>query len=122
MKGNIKAAIAKAFEDMANMSISPLEVRYKLKRDGSVLLLFKDCYMFRGCEISNQSGLLYRADGTTICLSSAFLCHYISEATGNEWNYVVIKFKDGKCVAHCTPLHFTRESIPSLREEKKKKK
>ncbi|MEM1511479.1 MAG: hypothetical protein QXN15_02835 [Candidatus Jordarchaeales archaeon] len=102
-RGDIKAAVSKAYSDLVSMRTAPLEVRYR-KKNGDVLLLIKNCFLFDGCRISKQSGLSERADGTIVCGIASFICHYISEATGNEWHYAIVKFEGRECIAHCSPI------------------
>ena len=98
---SLMSAIHKA---LLSMEIAPFEMGYRKNDDGSIDLIYRDCYLMDGCQMSLSSGLNKRPDGRMVCGFSAGICKVLGRVTGSEWDYTVTKFEKPTCIVRCFEL------------------
>lgn len=97
----VDSVILTARDTMLKMKIAPIEMGYRKNSDGSIDLLYKNCYLHDGCQMSLKTGLSKRADGRMVCGFSACICRLFEKATGEKWDYTVTFFEKPLCIVRC---------------------
>jgi len=98
---NIDNVLPELRRPLVNLKIAPLEMGYKKNEDGSIDMLYRDCYLQDGCKFTLDAGLSKRPDGRQVCGFSAYVCQYLKMASGHEWDYTVLEFEKPNCIAKC---------------------
>lgn len=83
------------------MGVCPHEMGYKKNADGSIDVLYRNCYLQDGCQMSLDSNLNKRPDGRQVCGFSAYVCQYLKMATGRDWDYTITVFNKPICLTKC---------------------
>ncbi|MGQ9723518.1 MAG: hypothetical protein ACUVXA_19610 [Candidatus Jordarchaeum sp.] len=101
IKIDVENVLSKLRRATIEMKVAPLQMGYKENEDGSIDVLFQDCYFLDACRLALNEGLLKRADGRMVCGVFALVCQYLKKATDREWDYTISIFDKPNCVARC---------------------
>ncbi|MBS7250107.1 MAG: hypothetical protein KIH08_05870 [Candidatus Freyarchaeota archaeon] len=96
---NVENIFSKLRRRTIEMKVAPLQMGYKENGDGSISVLFQDCYFLDACQLALSEGLLKRADGRMVCGVFSLVRQYLKKATGREWDYTIYKFDKPNCIA-----------------------
>jgi hypothetical protein len=88
-------------KDTIALKIAHHEMGYKENEDGSIDLLWKNCFLIDVCQLAHNEGLLKRSDGTQLCEQMVASCNYFKLLTGYEWDYKLLEFGKSHCVTRC---------------------
>ncbi len=77
------------------------EFGYKKNEDGSVDIIFPECYVKDGCRFCFDEGLMKRPVGGLQCGHSSVVCQFFKLLTGYEWDYKLLEFDKPHCIANC---------------------
>ncbi|MFB0560373.1 MAG: hypothetical protein ACETWM_03900 [Candidatus Lokiarchaeia archaeon] len=103
-KLDIDNVLSKLRQVMVEMKLAPRRKGYKKNEDGSIDVLYRDCFLLDGCLLALGEGLLRRADGRMVCGFFGTICRFFKEATGSEWDYTIHVFDKPNCIARCFML------------------
>jgi hypothetical protein len=92
-------ALVKLRRSTIEMKIAPLQMGYKENEDGSIDVLFQDCYFLDACRLALNEGLLKRADGRMVCGVFSLVRQSLKKATCREWDYTISIFDKPNCIA-----------------------
>lgn len=96
----ISNLVKTAFE----LKMGPKEFGYRTNKDGSLDLLFPNCYYKDGCQQALRDNLLNRPDGRMQCSIGSTMCQYLKLVTGYEWDYDCLEFDKPHCISKCYPF------------------
>lgn len=98
---DVDSVILAARDIMLKMKIAPIEMGYRKNNEENVDIIYKNCYLHDGCQLSIKTGLSKRPDGRMVCGFSACICKLLEKATGKKWDYTVTFFEKPLCIFNC---------------------
>ncbi|MEM3526490.1 MAG: hypothetical protein QXV37_03665 [Candidatus Jordarchaeaceae archaeon] len=100
-KFNLDEIITNLAQTAFALKLGPKEFGYKKNEDGSLDLLFPNCYYKDGCKEALENNLLNRPDGRMQCAIGSSLCQFFKLATNYEWDYDCLDFDKPYCLTRC---------------------
>lgn len=100
-KFDLDEVISKLIQTAFTLKLAPKEFGYKKNEDGSLDLLFTNCYYKDGCQDALEKNLLSRPDGRMQCAIGSTLCQFLKLVTNCEWDYDCIDFDKPHCLTRC---------------------
>ncbi|MBS7288240.1 MAG: hypothetical protein KIH01_05730 [Candidatus Freyarchaeota archaeon] len=102
-KKDVKNDIEKILLDLNKMTrdlkvSSDDESGYRVNDDGTLDMVFTNCYFKDVCEQALAEGLK-RTDGRKYCPASSGICRYFRSITGYEWDYDLLEFNKPYCTS-----------------------
>ncbi|WXG42196.1 MAG: hypothetical protein WED07_15765 [Candidatus Freyarchaeum deiterrae] len=97
---NLDDVISNLVQTAFTLKVGPKEFGYKKNEDGSLDLIFPDCYYKEGCQQALKDKLLTRPNGKMQCAVGSTLCQFLKLVTGYEWDYDCSEFDKPHCIAH----------------------
>ncbi len=101
---DIDSVLSKLRLIMVEIKVAPHINGYKKNEDGSVDILYRDCYLSEACRLAIDEEILRRADGRMVCGFLGTICQFLKKATGSEWDYTIHVFDKPNCIARCFML------------------
>lgn len=90
---------------MLESKIAPRKMGYKKNYDGSLNILYQDCYFLDACNIAlHDEDILKRRNGRMAYGFFGSVCLFLKKVTGSEWEYRIIVFEKPNCLARCSPI------------------
>ncbi|MEM3594185.1 MAG: hypothetical protein QXS27_05630, partial [Candidatus Jordarchaeaceae archaeon] len=98
---DVDSVISKFNQMIMSIKVDPGYWGYRKDDDGSIVAILPKCYYLDACESAFAEGLLIRPNGRIRCGMIAFLCQFLSLATGYKWDYEDIETHAPHCIGRC---------------------
>nr|MDO8080082.1 hypothetical protein [Candidatus Freyarchaeota archaeon] len=98
---NLDDLLSKYRQTWVEVGVAHHEFGYKKNEDGSVDIIFPECYVKDGCRMCFDEGLMKRPVGGLQCGHSSVVCQFFKLLTGYEWDYKLLEFDKPQCIANC---------------------
>ncbi|MBS7250050.1 MAG: hypothetical protein KIH08_05580 [Candidatus Freyarchaeota archaeon] len=95
---DIDALLTSYRQTMIALKVSTLDLGYKKNGDGSVNVLWPNCYFSDICRYTLEKGLLRRPDGRLQCTHSVAMIQFFKLTTGYEWDYTILEYNKPHCI------------------------
>ena len=93
--------LSKYRQDMISAKLGHHEMGYKKNEDGSLDILYLNCFLLDGCRQAFGEGLLKRPNNKLQCGTVQYICQIFKLLTGYEWDYDVLEFGKPHCAVRC---------------------
>lgn len=101
---NLDEILSKIRQTGISIKAVPSEMGYKKNDDGSVDIVWPNCYLLDGCKLAFEEGLLKRPGGRLRCGLGEGICQLFKIFTGYEWDYELLEFNKPYCIHKCYVL------------------
>ncbi|WXG42015.1 MAG: hypothetical protein WED07_14850 [Candidatus Freyarchaeum deiterrae] len=96
---DIDQLLATFQKTLIQLGLAHYEVGYNKNEDGSVNVIWPNCYIKDGCRLASDEGATKRIIGGLQCVSCSGMCQILKLLSSYDWDYELLEFDKPHCIA-----------------------
>lgn len=101
---DIDGVLLKYRQEQIPTKMAHYEMGYKKNEDGSVDIIYPNCYLKDACKPAYEKGLAKRLGNKIQCGITQYTCQYLKMVTGYNWDFELLEYFEPHCVVRCYML------------------